>query len=155
RKRANKLQSFGAITVASAIGLGLSAFYLMPLLEWLMSGVGKDVPFLGFLNLPIANLVAFFFPIVFGPWFSAPWMPPVPGAFSGTIWAVQWDNLYAVGGSAILLLAVSAIWGTSWPNSDIRRTYFFFLAAGCILTLRYVNVAPAAIVNFLPVIGRQ
>ncbi len=153
--QAGRARWLAAITIATVIGLGLSAFYLLPLLDWLTAGFGKNVPLLGFLQLPYANLLTFFFPLLFGSWFGAAWMPTVAGAFSAPNWAVHWDNLYAISGTAVLLISASAVWGTKWPRPQAAYFYFFFLIAGAVLALRYVNIAPVSLVNWLPIIGRQ
>jgi hypothetical protein len=140
---------------AIIIGLGISSYYLLPLVNWLFEGVGKNYPFLGFLNLPKANGIAFFFPLLFGQWFSTQWMPAVPGSFSFPEWVVHWDNLYAIAGTSLLFASIAPLWGTKWTTSSIKRSYVFFFIGAALLLLRYINIAPASIINFLPIIGRQ
>ncbi len=153
--RSAQVRALAQIGVSTIIGVGLASFYALPLLDWLTTGAGKNVPLLGFLSLPFANVVAFFFPILHGPWFDPLWMPSVPGAYSAPSWVPNWDNIYAVCGTGILLVSLSAVWGTKWPTSQRAWFYFFFLIAGAFLTLRYAAIAPASLVNWLPIIGRQ
>src|SRR5207249_9521721 len=103
---------------------------------------------LGFAPMPFANLIAFFFPLIFGHAFHVNW---VPGAWP---WIVNWDNLYGFAGTGILLIVVVG-YVSSWPSEEQRRSYLFFFFSAILLTLRYLAVAPVAVVNLLPVIGLQ
>ena len=151
----SRLTRLAALTIATLVGLGVCSFYLMPLLEWLVTGVGKDYPFLAFFKSPTANIGAFFFPLGQGPWFVPRWMPPGMGTLSAPDWVVDWNNLFAVAGTTVLLLSLSALASKRWQSPMLRIHYFFFLSAGIVLIMRYMNLPPASSLNILPVIGRQ
>jgi len=132
-----------------ALGNGLVAFYLLPMAEIIRISFNARGSTLAFLLTPYANLISFFFPTVFGPFFQN-W---VPGAYPDV---TDWNNLYAHASIGILLLVVFG-WSvrSSMKQTQQRRLFAFFSLAGGFLLLRYVLFPPAAAVNLLPVLGRQ
>ncbi|MBV9578173.1 MAG: hypothetical protein JO057_06240, partial [Chloroflexi bacterium] len=85
------------VTVGSfLLGIGLAGFYVLPLAEALRVSYNKDPNLLSFVTTPFANVVAFFFPILFGNPFTASWLP---GDDTQT---VAWDNLHAFVGTGVL-----------------------------------------------------
>jgi Bacterial membrane protein YfhO len=142
------LQDAAIVLGAFALGNGLMAFYLFPLLEAMGTTFNKNLPFLSLLTpIGFGNVVAFFFPLLLGYAFFQGWSPPPAVA--------DWDNLYAFSGTALLLIAVCGLAMRRWPSSLQRRLYWFFLLTTVFLMLRYVGTAPARLVDYLPIIGRQ
>jgi hypothetical protein len=139
-----------ALVLLGAFGLGnaLVAFYLLPLLDAMVSTFNKDIPSLAlFVPIGLGNVVGFFFPLLLGYAFTRTWSAPPA--------IVDWDNLMAFTGLAILLIAVFGLTVARWSSALQRRAYWFFLATGVFLLFRYIGAPPAQVVNYLPIIGRQ
>ncbi|MBV9578435.1 MAG: hypothetical protein JO057_07595 [Chloroflexi bacterium] len=130
------------------LGIGLAGFYVLPLAEGLRVSYNKDPNLLSFISTPFANVVAFFFPILFGNPFNNGWLP---GDDTQT---ASWENLYAYVGTAVLLIAAS---GAAWlvKRTPGRTMHAFFLIAGVVLTMRYISAPPFASIDLLPILGRQ
>jgi len=137
------------------LGNGLGAFSLLQMAQAESTSYGKDVPLLSFGRMPLANAVAMFFPLLFGQPFKGSWLPGIPPWVQGVApWVVDWDNLYAFAGIALLLVAAAAC--SSLLIRQLRyKMYLFFFVSGIALLLRYISVAPIAAVNLLPVLGRE
>jgi hypothetical protein len=139
-----------ALVLVGAFGLGnaLMAFYLLPLLEAMVTTFNKDIPSLAlFVPIGLGNMVGFFFPLLLGYAFTKTWSAPPA--------VVDWDNLMAFTGLAILLIAIFGLTVTRWQSVLQRRAYWFFLGSGVFLMFRYLGDPPAQLVNYLPIIGRQ
>jgi hypothetical protein len=140
-----------SITIgAFIVGVGLGGFYLLPLAEGLRISYNKDPNLLSFSPIPFANVIAFFFPMLFG--YTAPgkgtWLP------GDDTQSVAWDNLHAYIGTALLLIvAVGA--ALLVERSQRRPVHAFFFVMGVVLLMRYISAPPVAAIDLLPVLGRQ
>ncbi len=131
------------------LGNGLASFFLLPLLEAMQTTFNKNVEFLALSFVPSANLIAFFFPGVFGPFFQN-W---IPGNWPDDV--ISWDNLFGFSGCLLTLLLITGFYIKSgWEKSN-RLLFLFFAITTIILLLRYISFSPVALLNFLPVLGRQ
>ena len=135
---------------AFALGSGLAAFSLLPMLEAMRISFSKNLPMLGFL-VPIAeaNLLAFFMPYAFGIPLHRSW---IHGTYPNTI---DWENLYAISGLLAGLAAAVVVPTMLREAGRARAMFLFFGGAFVLLTLRYVSAAPGAALNLLPILDRQ
>jgi hypothetical protein len=131
------------------LGNGLGAFSLLPLLEAIQTTFSKNPEMLSMLPMPYANAIALFFPQIFGKYFES-W---IPGSYPQII---AWDDLFAFAGTLVAML-VAVGWSSckGWKAEGNRLVFLFFSLMGVFLVLRYISFPPVAIVNMLPVIGRQ
>jgi len=142
--------STGAIAAGVfVVGNALAAFTLLPMLESMRVSFNKNHPLLAFLPMPDANLLAFFAPYVFGYPFHTTW---VPGEFP---WVVSWDNLYGFSGLTLALAPLAVLPSLRNRPRVERWALLFFVGAAVLLLLRYLSVAPVAMVNLLPILDRQ
>jgi hypothetical protein len=130
------------------LGNTLAAFYLLPQLEAAKATFNKNVELLAFLPMPYANLTAFFFPIIFGPFFQS-WVP------IGYPEGVDWNNLYAYAGMGLLLLPICGWLIMREVRSSHHVLLAFFALAGVVLLLRYVSFPLVSGIDLLPGLGRQ
>jgi len=134
---------------AFILGNGLGCFFLLPLLVGMQSSFSKNPEMLAMIPMPYANVVAFFFPYVFGQFFQS-W---IPGAYP---LVVDWNNLFACASVSIFLLVIVGWSGRRRFELELhRRLFIFFTALGLFLLLRYLSFPPLAVVNMLPILGRQ
>lgn len=142
------LRCVGGVFLVLILGNALGAFHLLPMAEAMRTLQNKNPEQLGFLALPYANLLSFCFPHLFGQLF----MNWVPGCNAD---APDWNNLFAYGSAALLLLNVMG-WCLLRGQERLPRALFmFFSLAALFLMLRYVSFPPVAAVNLLPGVGRQ
>lgn len=130
------------------LGNGLASFFLLPLLEAMQGTFNKNGDLLALLPIPYANLVGFLFPGIFGPFFQN-W---IPGNWPDVI---SWDNLFGFSGCLLTLLLIIGIFMRGGWEKPNRALFLFFASATILLLLRYISFPPVAILNFLPVLGRQ
>jgi len=131
-----------------ALGNGLGLLFLLPLIEAMQGSVNKNVELLALIPMPYANVIAFYFPTVFGQFFQS-W---IPGQYPAV---VNWDNLFAFTGTIPLLLILA---GLSRPCAWARPAWLifaFFAGVTLFLQLRYISFPPIGAVNLLPILGRQ
>jgi hypothetical protein len=114
----------------------------------MQSSFGKNIEHLAFAPEPWANLVAFSFPVIFGPYFQS-W---IPGAYPKV---VDWDNLFAFAGTTLSIL-VAAGWAqrTGWHQPQ-RRLFLFFGGTAVVLLFRFISFPPLGALNLVPLLGRQ
>jgi hypothetical protein len=130
------------------VGNGLAAFYLLPLAEALRITSNRNGLLLSFIDVPYANLIAFFFPVLFGQIFQTWLASPFPDN-------VDWNNLYAFAGTWPLILVVVG-WVTLQADDARKRIWFsFFAVIGFVLLLRFVSFPPIAGLDLIPIFGRQ
>jgi hypothetical protein len=130
------------------LGNGLASFSLLPVIEAIRTSFSKNPEMLSMLPMPYANAIALFFPQIFGQYFQS-W---IPGNYPEI---VAWDDLFAFGGTLALMLVVVGWSGRRWISDQHRPLFWFFSLGGVFLVLRYISFPPVAIVNMLPLIGRQ
>lgn len=130
------------------LGNGLGLLFLLPLIEAMQGSVNKNVEMLAMIPMPYANVIAFYFPTIFGQFFQS-W---IPGHYPAV---VDWDNLFAFTGTIPLLLILA---GLSRPGAWARPSWLifaFFAGVTLFLQLRYISFPPLGAVNLLPILGRQ
>ena len=130
------------------LGNGLGLLFLLPLIEAMQGSVNKNVELLAMIPMPYANVIAFYFPAIFGQLFHS-W---IPGHYPDI---VNWDNLFAFAGTLPVLLILA---GLSRPGAWPRQPWVifaFFAGATLFLQLRYISFPPLGAVNLLPILGRQ
>jgi hypothetical protein len=132
---------------AFALGLALGAVSLLPQLDAIQTIYGKNPELSSFGAIPYANVIMFFFPTLFGPFFVN-W---VPGSYPEV---ADWNNLFAFVGAGVLLLVIMG-WSLTSGRTALRRLYLFFAIAGVVLTLRYISFPLISGVDMLPILGRQ
>jgi hypothetical protein len=130
------------------VGLGLAGFYLLPLAEGLRISYNKDPNLLSFTPTPFTNVVAFFFPLLFGQPFNGVWLP------GDDTQSIAWDNLHAYVGTTLLFVIVAG-GALLFRKSPRRGVHAFFLVMGVALAMRYISAPPVAAIDLLPVLGRQ
>lgn len=135
-------------SVVFMLGNGLAAFYLLPQLEAARITFNKNNELLAFLPMPYANITAFFFPMLFGPFFQS-WVP------IGYPEGVDWNNLYAYAGIGLLLLPMVGWVATRQGNPSQRLFLGFFAVAAAVLLLRFVSFPLVSGIDVLPGLGRQ
>ena len=131
-----------------ALGNALGLFFLLPLIEAMQGSVNKNVELLAMIPMPYANVIAFYFPSVFGQFFHS-W---IPGHYPDV---VDWDNLFAFAGTLPLLLILVGISRSGAWARQPWRIFAFFAAVTLFLQLRYISFPPVGAVNLLPILGRQ
>jgi hypothetical protein len=130
------------------LGIGLATFHILPIAEIIRMGFNKNPEHLASLPIPYANILAFFFPLVWGQFFES-W---VPGNYPEV---VDWNNLFAYAGTGILLLTLAGYSISNWREKIHRNLFLFFSLGGIFLLLRYVSFPIISWVNLLPIINRQ
>jgi hypothetical protein len=132
------------------LGLGtiLASPYVLPIVESVRAAYNKNVPNLAFLQMPSANVVAFFFPLMFGQIFQS-W---IAGRYPDV---VDWNNLYAHGGTGLLLMAVFALAALPRARRDQRLAYLFFLGGLIFFMTRFVSLPPGSLASYLPILNQQ
>jgi hypothetical protein len=130
------------------LGTALAAPYVLPIIEAVRAAFNKNVPNLAFLAMPSANVVAFFFPLVFGQIFQT-WI----AGRSPSV--VDWNNLYAHGSTGLLLLAVLASVALPRDRRDQRLAYLFFAGGLIFFHSRYMSLPPGSLVSYLPILNQQ
>ena len=143
-----RLVRFGLALLGLVLGNALAAPYLLPLLEAMRVTTNKNTELLSLLLMPWPNLVAFFFPLVFGNFFES-W---APGQYPNVI---DWNNLYAYGSTGLLVLVLLGAVHAAHAERRQRAMYLFFVGALLFFLLRYVSFPPLGAVNLLPLLGRQ
>ena len=143
--RARTLMTVGVFLV---IGMALAAPYVLPILEAIQTSYQKNSPFLSLIPIPVANVVAFFFPLTFGQLFQS-WLA---GTYPDV---VDWHNLYGYGGTGLALLAVVGLAASPAAATTQRRWFYFFGGALVFFLGRYVSFPPMAMVNLLPFLNQQ
>ena len=130
------------------LGTALAAPYVLPIVEGVRAAYNKNVPNLAFLPMPTANVVMFFFPLVFGQVFQ--------GWLAGTYPNVaDWNNLYAHGSTGALFLAVLALAALHRAPREQRLVYLFFVGGLLFFLTRYLSLPPGAWVSSLPILNQQ
>ena len=142
-----RLRGAVRIGLATLVGNGLAGFYLFPLADAIQGSFNVRGASQGFLSVPQANGLAFFFPHLFGPYFAS-WS-------FGDLPTVDWNNLYAFAGTGPLLLTL--LGARLVDRADARHRFAFgvFALMGTVLLLRYLVFPPVAGMNLLPVLGHQ
>lgn len=140
-------QNAAIIVGVIVLGAGLSAFHLLPAAEAIHLSFNKNPELLSFIPIPYGNLVAFFFPYLWGQIYQS-WLP----VNNDTVF---WDNLFAFAGSGVLLLTVAGYSILAWKDDNHRKLFLFFSLSGILLLLRYVSFPLVAGINLLPILGRQ
>lgn len=138
----------GRALAALGLGLLLASPYLLPIAEALGAGHTKNFPQLALIPMPWANVVAFFFPLLFG--------QPLHGWIEGGYPDVaDWNNLFGYGSTGLLLLALVAL--TALGRQPRRkRAYLLFIAGGVAFFLaRYLSVPPVSLLGYLPLLSQQ
>jgi hypothetical protein len=130
------------------LGIGLSAFHIFPIAEAIRVSFNKNPEQLAALPIPYANILAFFFPLLWGQFFES-W---VPGHYPDV---VDWDNLFAYAGTGLFLLTVMGYSISNWQQRIHRNLFLFFSMGGLFLLLRYVSFPVISLLNYLPIISRQ
>ena len=138
------------VTIAIFVGLGtaLAGPYVLPIIEAVQTTYNKNVPLLAYFPMPSANILAFFFPLMFGQIFQS-W---IIGRYPDV---VDWNNLYAHGGTGLLLLTVLALATLPRTRRDQRLPYLFFLGGLLFFLGRFMSFPPVSLVNFLPILSQQ
>ena len=144
----NRLWTIVTVAVFLGIGIALAAPYVLPIAEGIRAAYNKNAPYLAFLTMPSANVVMFFFPLVFGQIFQT-W---IGGRYPDV---ADWNNLYAHGSTGLLLLTVLALAALPRDRRDQRLAFFFFLGALIFLHGRYMSFPPVAIFSYLPILSQQ
>ncbi|MBV9581554.1 MAG: hypothetical protein JO057_23500, partial [Chloroflexi bacterium] len=129
------------------LGNGLAAFYLLPLAEALRISSNRNGTLLSYIEMPYANIVAFFYPLVFGHLFQS-W---IGGTFPDV---VDWNNLYAYAGTWPLVLVVVGLVCVR-NRGQQQFWFFFFCVTALILLLRFVSFPLIAGFDMVPIFGRQ
>lgn len=143
-----RLRTQAAILVFFTLGNLLAALNVIAFMEAVLLSSNKNIPSLGFLPIPASNVIAFFFPHAFGPVLC-------PSRVSGLAEPVDWDNLFGFAGTGILIVAVAGLASRFTDDKRAKYLYLFFLLCGVLLLQRYVSAAPGAVINLLPLVGRQ
>jgi hypothetical protein len=143
-----RLWTVVAVCLFLGLGTALAAPYVIPLVEGVRSAYNKNVPFLAFLPMPPANVVAFFFPLAFGQIFQS-WL----AGKSPDI--VDWNNLYAHGSTGLLLLTVLALSAWRRVGREQRLTYLFFVGGLIFFHTRFLAYPPGSWVSYLPILSQQ
>jgi hypothetical protein len=148
----DRLTTIIAAFLFLGLGTALAAPYVLPIVEGVRATFNKNAPNLAFLAMPTANMVAFFFPLVFGQIFQT-W---IAGQFPNV---AEWNNLYAHGSTGLLLLTVLALAGLSRARvvqqMDQRLAYLFFLGGLIFFQTRYLSLLPGSLVSYLPILSQQ
>ena len=142
------LKEFVILAGVFVLGVGLAAFHILPIAEAIRVSFNKNPEHLASIPMPYANVLAFFFPLVWGQFFES-W---VPGHYPDV---ADWDNLFAYSGTGILLLTLAGYSISNWREKIHRNLFLFFSLGGIFLLLRYVSFPLVAWVNLLPIISRQ
>lgn len=130
------------------LGVGLAAFHIFPIAEAIRVSFNKNPEHLAAIPMPYANVLAFFFPLMWGHFFES-W---VPGHYPEV---VDWDNLFAYSGTLILLLTLAGYSISVWNKKIHQDLFLFFSLGGIFLMLRYVSFPIISLINLLPIISRQ
>jgi hypothetical protein len=142
----------GRFTVFLGGGAALAAPLLYLMIELLRVGFYKNTLTAYSPPYPIFNLVAFFFPSLYG----TPLEPSALGSSLGSgTWPVDWGNLFACASILILMLCLVGALATDWGQGPRRRLFWFFAGAGTFLLLRYMSLPPFTWVDVLPALGYQ
>lgn len=149
RDRETRLSDLLTVVGAFFVGSALAAFELLPMIHAFRTAFSKNGPAMHLAHLPFANIIAFFFPTVFGYPLKGNWVPGAPS------WTVDWGNLFGYGGITLLLLCVAGYTVAQWRSSLQRAAFLFFTFVALFLILRYLSVAPFDVVNVLPILGMQ
>jgi len=138
------------VTAFIFLGLGtaLAAPYVLPIVEGMRAAYTKNAPNLAFIPMPSANVVAFFFPLVFGQIFQS-W---IAGRYPDV---VDWNNLYAHGSTGLLLLAVLAFAALGRAPRDQRWAFLFFFGGLVFFHTRFLSLPPGSLVSYLPILNQQ
>lgn len=120
-----RIKEFTISIVYLALGVGLAAFLLFPMMESLnVAYHNKDIRTLHF--LPISYVLAFIYPLVFG-------------LFRETWFHVNWFDLFAYTGQAIIVAVLGGISLSHWNNRFHRSMFWFFIAIALFWILRYTG----------------
>ena len=130
------------------LGLALASPYTLPIAEALSTAYHKNNPYLAFIPIPSANVIAFFFPLLFGPMLHG-WLE---GSYPDV---ADWNNLFAYAGTTLLLLTVVGLAALGRQARCQRILFLFFVGAGIFFLGRYVSLPPVAAIDVLPILNQQ
>jgi hypothetical protein len=128
------------------LGCGIASFYLAPLVEMVLTSRESRSSAHGFLPMPLANLVSFFFPLLAG----QPKQNWMPGQWPDV---TDWNNLYGNSSTLTLLLLIFGPFLTRKMPESKKVFFFFFFILGIVFFLKYISLPPFSLFNYLPVIG--
>ncbi len=148
RSARGRILTIVAAFVFFGLGTALAAPYVLPIVEGVRAAYNKNVPNLAFLPMPVPNVLAFFFPLLFGQIFQS-WLSGRPPA------VVDWNNLYAHGSSGLLLLAVLALAALPRAPRNQRWAYLFFVGGLIFFHTRYLSMLPGSLASYLPILSQQ
>jgi hypothetical protein len=144
--RHTKFKLMGKGFFVLILGCGIASFYLAPLVEMVLISRESRSSAHGFLPMPIANLVSFFFPLLAG----QPKQNWMPGQWPDV---TDWNNLYGNSSTLTLLLLIFGLFITRKMHESKKVLFFFFLILGIAFFLKYISLPPFSLFNYLPVIG--
>ena len=122
---------FLSIVSATLVGLTFAAPFWLPIAELSQIAFHKNVPSVVVYTPPIYNLVAFFFPALFGNTLGHEL-----GAF------VDWSNLFATSSAGVVVLCAIGIVACKWTRPDLRLIFRFATILAILLILRFMNWPP-------------
>jgi hypothetical protein len=143
-----RLITIVAVFLFLGLGTALAAPYVLPIVEGVRAAYNKNVPNLAFTAMPSANVMAFFFPLLFGQIFQT-W---IEGRYPNV---ADWNNLYAHGSTGLLLLTVLALAALPRARRDHRLTYLFFVGGLIFFHTRFLSYPPGSWVSYLPILSQQ
>lgn len=119
-----RIREIAIISSYLVLGIGLAAFMLFPILEILnVAYHNKDIRLLHY--LPMSYLLAFIYPLVFG-------------LFRETWFHVNWFDLFAYTGQAMIVAVIGGV-ASRWNNRFHRLMFWFFIAIALFWILRYTG----------------
>jgi len=141
-----RFKLFGKGFLVLLLGCGVASFYLVPLTELVLISREARSSAHGFLPMPLANLVSFFFPLLAG----QPKQNWMPGQWPDV---TDWNNLYGNSSTLTLLLLIFGLFVTKKMPKGKKVFFYFFLILGITFFLKYISLPPFSLFNYLPVIG--
>ena len=125
------------------VGVTFAAPFWLPIAELSQIAFHKNVPSVVVYTPPIYNLVAFFFPALFGNTLGHEL-----GAF------VDWSNLFATSSAGVALLCAIGIAACKWTRPDLRLIFRFATILAILLILRFMNWPPSSWLGTQPLFSQ-
>jgi hypothetical protein len=142
-----KIKIFALFLGFIILGMGLAAHNILIFAEAIKTCFSKNQVFIQY-TIPYENLLAFFFPLVWGQLFQS-W---ISGGYPDV---VDWNNLFGYASTGILLLNLAGFAIQKWENRLHKNLFFFFCLGGIALLLRYVCVPFFNFINYIPILNQQ
>jgi hypothetical protein len=148
RTTAGRVRTAVVALIFLALGLALASPYTLPIVEAIGVSYNKNSPYLAFIPMPSANIIALFFPLLFGQMLQG-WLR---GSYPDV---VDWNNLFAYGGTSLLILTTFGLASLKRQRFEQKVIFLFFVGVTLALLGRYVSFPPFSGMSFLPILNQQ